>query len=205
MDYSKGLKTGLASAAALVAGSHALMAQSWDGMYAGLSVGSNSGTMPWADSPDYTYGYNSSAVGGLFVGTNTTLGNGLIFGKELAISFANGADPTGTYTDPNAPYSSSPIADAKFSLGKEFATPMGGMHAYGFAGGSVINTAANSGGSYIAFGTNFGLGAEVMVAPQFSVGVEVIQRNMTGYDSNNDPQTATTSNRTVSLRASYRF
>ena len=42
----KNVSTCLVSVAALVAGSDAVAAQDWSGLYGGLSYGSNSGTSP---------------------------------------------------------------------------------------------------------------------------------------------------------------
>lgn len=193
MKVEKALVGGLASVAALTAGSQIASAQDWTGAYAGISVNSNSGTLPWSYPYD-DYKLESGAVAGAFVGARWAAGNFLV-GTELAFQGAIGGDANGDSSYPED-YGFSSLIDLKLSLGK----PIGRTLVYGFAGLSSGNvTASSSGQNYTAFGANFGLGADYRVSDMFSVGAEYTHRIMSGYDTTN------ASNGTLALRASFHF
>ena len=192
MKVEKALAGGLASVAALAAGSHAASAQDWTGFYAGLSANSNYGDLPFVDSGD-DYTLESGAVLGGFVGTRWNAA-GHIMGAELAFQGEIGASTTGD------PYSFNSLVDAKLSFG----TPVGNALVYGFAGISGGKVSASGGDySYSAFGANFGVGADYRVSDNLSVGVEYTHRLLSGYDGENP--NGSFNNGTLSLRASFHF
>ena len=202
---------GVASVAALAAGSTAVSAQDWTGFYAGLSYGLNNGTAP---NQPYIYdeGYTSNNAGaaGVFGGVRWDLGNtGAIMGVELA--YQGQSELTGPVVALAAECSSSfsgcydgdytltNIIDLKLSVGTAF----GNALVYGFAGVSSSGTStddeAYNGGS----GANYGIGIDYMVTDSFSVGAEYISRAMSGYTDGNPENPKPLSS--ISLRASFNF
>ncbi len=193
MSKEKLVVGGLASAAALVAGSHGALAQDWTGPYVGVSVGTANGALPWS-YPDDNYLLEKGPVKGAFVGARMET-RGYLVGAEIAYSGHVGGDANGESSYPED-YGFSSIIDAKLSIGK----PIGKSLVYGFAGlstGSV--TGSSSGNNYTAFGGNFGAGVDYMINDKFSVGAEYTRRVMSGYD------TESANNGTLALRASFHF
>lgn len=190
MKAKKVMVGGMASVAAIAAGSQAADAQDWTGAYAGLSVNSNQGSLPWSDD----YKLENSAVAGAFVGARWAAGN-VIVGAEIAYQGSFGGDADENSGNPED-YSFNRLVDAKLSIGK----PVGQVLVYGFAGVSSGNVeAAADGQNYSAVGANFGLGADYRVSDKFSVGAEYTRRVMSGYDN------ASAGNGTLALRASFHF
>jgi hypothetical protein len=157
------------------------------GSYAGLSIGTYKGALPFYDE-DYSIG--SDATFGAFAGYNMKLSDKLYSGIEVAVSNGAQTDLSG-YTDD---YGISLMVDVKARVGTMLSQ---NTFAYGFAGVSAGQMDANAGG-YGIFGTNIGVGAEVAVNDKFSVGAEYIQRNMTGNDE-------WITNGTVALRGVFKF
>jgi outer membrane immunogenic protein len=186
--------TGMASAVALMAGAQDVQAE---GMYAGISFGDFSGDSPneTASSNEDNYELDGGAFG-IFVGTDfISIGNGVTLGGELAISGNVEGDPNDEVGNGEDDYDINWVADAKLRLG----TDIGRATVYGFAG-ATLGTANTGYESYSFQGTNFGLGVETMVGDNMFVGLEVIQRNISSYDTNSD-----TKHRAVSLRAGFNF
>lgn len=190
MKIEKAVVGGLASVAALAAGSQAASAQDWSGAYAGISANANFGELPF--NSDYKLEHNG-VLGG-FVGARWNSGK-FVLGAELALQGYSGgdADEASSYPDD---YRLGPMVDLKFSLGQ----PVGKTLIYGFAGVSAANvdTAYNN---YASFGANFGIGADYRVSDQFSVGAELTHRFMNGYENDSDYVGIST----VALRASFHF
>jgi opacity protein-like surface antigen len=190
MQIEKAMVGGLVSVAALAAGSQAASAQNWTGAYAGLSVNSNHGELPFNSD----YKLDGVAVLGGFVGTRWSSGN-YVIGAELALQGYSGGDADGEGSDPED-YRLGPMVDLKFSVGK----PIGNTLVYGFVGASAANvdTAYNN---YASFGANFGIGVDYRVSNSFSVGAELTHRVMNGYENDSDYVGIST----VALRASFHF
>ncbi len=189
----------LTSAAVLAAGSDAASSQDWNGAYAGLSYGATSGTSP---SQPYVYdeGYqlDGSAVGA-FAGLRWQLNDQIVVGGELALSGPIDVSPPASETGNGDGYSFNNLTDLKLTVG----TPVGKALVYGFTGVSA-GTLEADGESYSATGMNFGLGVDYKINQKFSVGMEYIARNMSGYSSGGNPDDLKGAN-TLSLRASFNF
>jgi outer membrane immunogenic protein len=200
MISEKNVSTCLVSVAALVAGSNSVAAQDWSGFYVGISANSNSGTSP-AQPYVYDEGYQmgSDTTGGAFAGYRWNASDSVVMGFEIAMQ--------GTITV-DAPVSQAPIddysfenlVDAKLSVG----TSVGKALIYGFAGMSSGTLDSSGDDPYNASGMNYGVGVDYMVSDKFTVGVEYISRNMTGYASGGNPENLKNAD-TVSLRASFKF
>lgn len=200
MILDTSVKTCLASVAALVAASDAVSAQDWTGAYAGLSMNSNSGTSP-AQPYVYDEGYQMSSdpALGAFAGYRWGVSDGLVMGVEVAMQGGIGVDPPASEA-PIDGYSFSNLIDAKLSIG----TPVGKALVYGFAGVSsgILNNPDNE--DYSASGANYGIGIDYPVNDHFTVGLEYISRNMTGYTSGGNPDNLKNAS-TISLRTSFKF
>lgn len=196
----KNVSTCLVSVAALVAGSDAVAAQDWSGLYGGLSYGSNTGTSP-AQPYVYDEGYqiDGNALG-VFAGYRWNASDRIVMGVELAMqgSINVSADAGNSVDD----YSFENMTDVKLSLG----TPVGKALVYGFAGMSsgTLDAYGTDEYMYNASGVNYGLGVDYMVTDHMTVGLEYITRNMTGYVSGGNPSDQSNVN-TISLRTSFKF
>jgi opacity protein-like surface antigen len=198
----KNVSTCLVSVAALVAGSDAVAAQDWSGLYGGLSYGSNSGTSP-AQPYVYDEGYQMDGNAlGLFAGYRWNASDRIVMGVELAIQGAIDVSPPAIYPTDGDDYSFEKMTDVKLSLG----TPLGKALVYGFAGMSsgTLDAYGTDEYMYNASGVNYGVGVDYMVTDHMTVGLEYITRNMTGYTSGGNPEDQSNFN-TVSLRTSFKF
>jgi outer membrane immunogenic protein len=183
------IKMAATSVAALIAaGSTAQAQENWDGFYVGISAGNANGFLgDESTSPDYDI--DSGVVIGLFGGHNWAVGSGnTIVGFEVAVQANDISSPD---------YKLSNVIDLKARLGQSFGQTL----VYGFAGystGSLLDEDEDV--SYTSSGGNFGLGVEYKVNDRFSVGAEVMRRNLdsVGYYGSGEINTA-------SFRASLRF
>ncbi len=198
--------TGLVSAAALMAGAQGVQAQSFDGLYAGISLNNVGGDSALNfDDDDENYQLNADAAVGAFVGYNHSLANGMIVGAELSfIADIDGNDTPSTPNDGEDGAYDTWLLDTKFKLGTEISAGSMPIMLYGFAGVSLLagNSAASS--DYgTSGGMNFGLGAELNVTDKMFVGLELIGRQMQGYayDGTEDSR----QNHTIALRGGFRF
>jgi opacity protein-like surface antigen len=200
MISEKNVSTCLVSVAALVAGSNSVAAQDWSGFYVGVSANSNSGTSP-AQPYVYDEGYQmgSDTTGGAFAGYRWNASDSVVMGFEIAMQGTITVDAPASQA-PIDDYSFENLVDAKLSVG----TSVGKALIYGFAG--MSSGILDSGGddAYSASGMNYGVGVDYMVSDKFTVGVEFISRNMTGYTSGGNPENLKNAD-TVSLRASFKF
>ncbi|CAN1564295.1 Outer membrane protein beta-barrel domain containing protein [Paracoccaceae bacterium] len=201
MISEKNVSTCLVSVAALVAGSNSVAAQDWSGFYVGISANSNSGTSP-AQPYVYDEGYQmgSDTTGGAFAGYRWNASDSVVMGFEIAMQgpITVDADSNNSVDD----YTFENLVDAKLSVG----TSVGKALIYGFAGMSSGTLDAYGTDEYLynATGMNYGIGVDYMVSDKFTVGVEYISRNMTGYTSSGNPENQKNAD-TVSLRASFKF
>lgn len=192
MKVDKVVAGGLASVAALAAGSQLANAQDFTGAYAGISANTNRGDFPWGDED---YKIVSDLGAGAFVGTRWQSGNAVL-GVELAYQGDIGGDANEDSGSPEE-YGFTNLVDMKFSVG----TPVGKTLLYGFAGLSAGHVVANSDSqNYNAVGANFGVGADYSLSETFSVGAEYTQRIMDGYDNAINDKVGT-----FALRASFHF
>jgi hypothetical protein len=193
MKFDRKMKACTASVAALAASSGAVAAQEFDGTYAGIFLGAPSGDYPSVQ--DDTYGFETDVAGGLIFGKNWTTESGLVAGTEIAIH-------TTSLLDEDDDYSLNALTDFKFRVGAETVMMNNPVLFYGFGGVSIgIATTDNNDDAYAAYGTNYGLGAEMMVTDQFSVGIEHTQRSMQGHYT----EGSGVGNGTTSLRAAFHF
>ena len=186
---------GSTSVLALLAGTTS--AQAID-FYAGASAGMAFGDVPAPGSTSYPEDYAlSGAVLGGFFGAKSDIGNGMMAGVELALT-----GPTEGDADGNAGYDYSYdvnwMLDSKLRLGGS----IGNIEVYGFAGLTVGN-ANNYWTQYSVSGVNYGIGAEMPINANMSIGIEGIQREMTGYGSSSN--VGPFINQAVSVRASFDF
>jgi len=200
MISEKNVSTCLVSVAALVAGSNSVAAQDWAGFYVGVSANSNSGTSP-AQPYVYDEGYQmgSDTTGGAFAGFRWNASDSVVMGFEIAMQGTITVDAPAAYA-PIDDYSFENLVDAKLSVG----TSVGKALIYGFAGMSSGILDSSGDDAYSASGMNYGVGVDYMVSDKFTVGVEYISRNMTGYVSGGNPENLKNAD-TVSLRASFKF
>lgn len=200
MKFERNVTTGLVSVAALAGASDVVAAQDWNGAYAGLSINKNSGTSP-AQPYVYDEGYQmgSDATVGGFAGYRWSAGENAVMGFEVAVQTNIGVDAPASQA-PIDGYSYTNLIDAKFSLG----IPVNKALVYGFAGVSsgVLNNPDDD--NYSATGANYGVGVDYKVNDRFSVGLEYISRNMTGYTSGGNPDSQKNAS-TISLRTSIQF
>lgn len=162
------------SLVALVAASSAVSAQDWEGFYGGISLNHNSGDVgDGSSSTSSDYDIDSDISAGLFLGHNWAIGDGNTYvGAEIAYSPGD---------IESSDYSVSELLDIKLRLGQSF----GQIMVYGFVG---ISHAGDSNTGYdedygTKSGSNIGIGAAYKVNDRFSVGLELMQRNidMEGY------------------------
>jgi Outer membrane protein beta-barrel domain len=190
--------TGMASAVALMSG--AAQAQDFDGFYMGASVSTMTGDLPIGDNFD-EYALASEPTAGLFVGYNGTLGNGLVLGAELAFQGeTDGDDLNNASCDC---YAIKNVIDLKAKVGTTVTLGNSPVLLYGFAGLST-GTAALYYDQYSFNGYNYGVGADMMVGQNFSVGIEILGRTVDGYVDSGDPYQDTNHGQ-VSLRGAFRF
>ena len=166
-----GLTAAIAAAAgaqAAGAADFAAPADDWTGLYAGVAAGMMTGDFPSNESNDYKI--DNDVVFGGFVGYNNQVGS-LIWGGEMALqsgASSKGGAPTDDYTI-------NYIADAKVKLGMDAGSFMPYVFA-GISGGQA--TYGSQHNDYGIFGVNYGVGAEVMVTEQFSLGAELMGRTI---------------------------
>jgi opacity protein-like surface antigen len=201
MKSSKVLKGGAASVAALVAGGQAAVAADWSGFYGGVfSASTNSGTSPYQVSVyDDGYQIGGPSYGG-FAGVRWDAGSAII-GLEAAISGPINADAMDDGASDPEDYMLNGLTDIKVSAGVE----VGNALIYGFGGvsfGSGTGTSADD--VYSTSGGNIGAGVDYRVSDKVSVGLEFIQRTMTGYTSGGNPENWKPM-QSVSLRGSFHF
>jgi maltoporin len=192
--------TGMASAVALIAGS--AQAQDFDGFYMGLGITTHGGDSPLGDEPSGDqYSLESTAAASLFVGYNTSVGNGMVVGAELAFNtnVPGDADEVSSYPDS---YGMSMI-DLKAKVGGVVSTGARPILLYGFAGLSTGGLTSPFYGDYNANGFNYGLGGAMKVSDNFSVGLEVMGRTLESY--NGDEGLTNTNHYQVSLRGAFHF
>lgn len=198
----KAVKTGVASATALVAGGSVAVAQDWTGPYAGLSYAFNDGTSPYQPYVDTDDGYQigGGSIAG-HIGVRWNVNESLLMGAEIALSGAINADD-GDYGDSDPEdYKLNGLTDLKLSLGM----PVGDALVYGFGGVSFgEGTGSSADDDYFTSGANIGVGVEYMVTDKFSIGGEYIQRYMNGYTSGGAPDNEKPF-QSLSLRASFHF
>lgn len=165
----------------------------WSGFYAGVSVGTLGGYAPLLDGEGYELS-NDATIGG-FVGYNIDQGT-YVLGAEAAYQ-----GPTNF--DYDTDYRINYMADLKLRAGIKISE---NALLYGLAGISAGTARQyDSSYNYSFWGPNFGAGIDYRVTKQFSIGAEVIARNLTAYDwssSDNESSGITTQ---VSLRAAYNF
>jgi len=191
--------TGMASALALAAGAGQVQADPFNGFYLGLSASGLSGRLPFGDTYD-DYNMESDVTPGMFLGYNKTLANGLVVGGELAFQGATpGNEDGGSSYDT---YGIGNVVDLKAKVGKTLTAGSMPILLYGFAGMSVGNTAAYY-GDYDFSGYNYGLGAEMGIGENFSVGLEFLGRSVESYNGYDGDQT--TQHQQVSLRGAFHF
>lgn len=208
MKFDIAVKTGLASTAALMTGVQGAEAQSFEGLYSGLSATYLGGDAGFNAGDSYDYQLNEDAALGVFVGYNRTLANGMIAGVELAFTpdVASDDNPAGSQPSNPEEYQTN-IIDLKFKYGRELG---GGASAgnpimlYGFGGVSGLDSRNDSDADYgTAFGVNYGLGVEMAMSSGILIGLELIGRTVDGYGYNGS--SSTRSNYGASLRAGFRF
>lgn len=181
--------TGVASIAALAAGTGEAVAE---GLYGGLSIALHGGSAPldeWGSDPYLLHGHS---FGG-FVGYMSDMG-GFYGGVELAFTgrIAGDAEDNSDYDDG---YDITNLIDLKFRAGQE----MGSIFVYGLAGLSMGNSNNYYGESYGFSGINYGIGGEMDVSESMFVGIELIGRTIDGY------QNEITSHHGIALRGGFRF
>lgn len=201
----------VAGAAAVVSGAAAASAadagavDDWSGFYVGGSLGYTVAgeTSYWDNNGGDPYEIDGGFVGGIHAGFNHQMDSGLVLGMEAALSEGGRrAEPAGEDYD----YNISPIFDVKARVGFAFDDIL----AYGFAGFSSMpqeSSYSDYGGAYQNYGYNLGLGAEMMVTDNVSIGAEYIYRATTDhyeFDSSSYQDTATSLSEFV-VRASYHF
>lgn len=199
----KDVAAGLASAVALITGAQvagaadadpAMDVQDWSGFYIGGALGSQWGDAPVAQDNDYSL--NGDMVFGGFAGVNQQYGD-MVVGAELGLQ--TGGKIEGDDEDYNLHYT----ADAKLKLGAVLGAD-DQMLVYGFGGffASTFESGSDN-HDYAAYGVNYGVGAEIMVTEQFSLGAEVIGRSVLNtYEPDDRLPDASYQ---ASLRASFHF
>lgn len=198
------MKTGVASAAAVVAGASAAHAadagfagHDWSGVYVGASLGVMGGDTPWDEADGYDYKLKSQAAFGGFIGVNHQFHNNMVVGLEAALQSGGGVDSADA-NNAGDDYNVDHMADVKLKVGTTFGSD-NQILAYGFGGLSQMGITAH-GNAYSAVGFNFGLGADYAVSDNFTVGAEVIGRSLTGYKS-----TGARFDEQASLRVAFHF
>ena len=208
------LKVGLTSVAAVAAGTTAAVAgashpaapaaahpvdtgYNWTGFYVGGSYGMMGGDLAWESGSEYQL--TNNYLPGVFVGYNQTLSNGVVIGAELEKLFPkNGV--TGATSNPND-YGYTSMVDAKFKVGMPILADKR-LLLYGFGGMSSGRMSASSNTqTYMAYGANYGVGAEYAITNNIHIGAEVIGRSLDGYTTTDKPY----SNQEASLRLSFHF
>jgi len=195
--------TGMASVVALMAGAGQVQADPFDGFYAGVSVSSLSGRTPFGDDYIDEYALDQDATFGAFVGMNRRIGGGnMVIGAELAFQ---GFTPGDKEDIGNSVYGIASAIDLKGRVGTVVqAGGVGPILLYGFGGVSVLQTTNYDNDSYSSTGLNYGLGAEMAVGENFTVGLEVLGRSVDSYNGDSDPR-QNTSHEQISLRTAFRF
>lgn len=190
----------VAGAAAVVSGAAAASAadagavDDWSGLYVGGSVGYISGDTPAGNDADGSYDVTSGVIG-LFGGYNHQFDN-FVIGGEI-----NWFGPYTAQNGDDIAYTVTSTMDARLRLGVD----MGGVLFYGFGGITVANLNSQYySRDYALFGSNFGLGAEMKVLEDLSIGLEGAMRNVQQYDNSGWDYTEGETY-SVTLRASYHF
>ncbi len=195
---------GMTSAIALMAG--AAHAQAFDGFYMGVSASSLSGLVPFGDnytSDDGGYELGGATVGA-FVGMNKHIGTGnMVLGAELAFQGYASSTAVDGDTD-HDPYGIISAIDLKGRVGTVLQFGASPILLYGFGGFSFVNATAGSHNDYSSPGINYGVGAEMALGENFSVGLELLGRTVSAYDDYDEPRVSM-SHQQISLRAAFRF
>ncbi len=200
----KDMAAGLASAVALISGAQVAGAadaepiadvQDWSGFYIGGSVGYHWGDAPVAQDNDYKL--DGDIVFGGFAGVNQQYGD-FVVGAELGLQSGEGFQG-----DADNDYNIHYTADAKLKLGMVLGAEdqwlvygFGGIWGSGFENGDDPH-------DYAAFGLNYGVGAEMMVTEQFSVGAELMGRSV--MDTYEPDDRLPDASYQASLRAAFHF
>jgi len=177
------VKLGLASVAALAAGSTAASAGSggyeWSGPYAGISAGMLFGDIAYASTSD-DYKLKGNFTPGMFAGYNWESHSGTVIGIELAGEFPMLGTSNTSTSYPNS-YGYSYLVDGKVKFGKAFGQD-DRVLLYGFGGGT-IGSAKNyeSEQDYSVYGVNYGIGLDYAVSERLRLGIEATGRTVNGY------------------------
>ena len=172
-------------------------ANDWTGFYAGASIGVMDGDSPIDN--DGPYNLSNDPVFGGFVGYNVQLDNNLVVGAEFALQSGVDMDDDNSSSEF---YDINYMADAKFKLGLDIG---GSALIYGFGGISGGQmTVASSNYDYGIFGVNYGIGAEMLVTEQFSLGAELMGRTIIDPYGDFDDR-SNISHIQGALRASFHF
>lgn len=152
------------------------LAADWGGFYAGGSTESNSGDYHDYSTPNAfigtTYGLSdtsASAFGGYLFDTGS-----YVFGGEISTMLGGNTASTAPLAPRNADYVG-PVTDFKARAGVEF----GNALFYGVAGASMSNF-SGYGVDVLVSGATYGVGIDFQVTPTYFVGVEYLNRSMTG-------------------------
>jgi len=167
----------------------------WAGVYFGGSASLNGGELLLIDSGRLTntFPIESGVSVGAFAGYNLQFGN-VVGGVEVGYAAAG----MGLTTFSGITYDA--IYDGKVRLGYSF----GKLLAYGFAGYSASTLVDNSTASDVT-GAHYGAGLSYLVSDRIFVGVEYMQRNLDGIQSNDPGVLYETNQEVVQLRAGLQF
>lgn len=174
--------------------------QEWGGLYAGGSLSFENGTWDAFNVTTIPTSWTTegSKIGG-FVGINYQH-NALVWGGELAYS---GGDATYTRNSDGAEADYSEIFwDAKARVGYSFNKVL----AYGVAGVTVGSSESVVSGSVTDLeGVVFGAGVQVKVSDSLFVGVEYLNRDLTGSIEAFPAFHSDYTNQSIALRAGIQF
>ena len=193
--------SGLTAAMAAVTGSQVadaaedMAVDTWSGLYLGLGVGVMDGDGPF--NHDGEYEVEQDVVGSAFAGYNLQHGN-IVTGVEFALNSGAGSDEP----DDGDNYEINFSVDSKLRLGYDIGES---ALLYGFVGISGVRTSSGSSThTYDQFGVNYGIGADMKLSEQFSIGVEGLARHMGNVygDGGDDPSKT---HYQGMLRASFHF
>mmetsp|Transcript_606 Transcript_606/g.974 ORF Transcript_606/g.974 Transcript_606/m.974 type:complete len:212 (+) Transcript_606:726-1361(+) len=163
------------------------------GFYMGSTASLFTGNVPGEDDP---YEFRGGVVAGAFFGFNHALNQNVIVGAELNVF---GPQQIQVYDD-DSQYTMSPLIEARARLGYMISD---NVLAYGFLG--VSNTTRGSDDysrTYALYGHNLGLGAEMMLSDEFSIGAEYTARTLNAYNEWDNPRE---DSRSLTLRAAFHF